>query len=152
MSGVNRVCWIFVSVAHHYLLYIFFSFLLGKKVGEEAVSLNPTCPECHQWYVWVVSFYTHFHHLKATLCSVLIKSLELPFPKQVNPGYLNIQTCCLWAPLYESPMNKGINTWTFSRWRCWARWIFEWRVCLEQQFLFEWLFDPISLGSLANKT
>ncbi|XP_045927444.1 regulator of microtubule dynamics protein 2 [Micropterus dolomieu] len=22
----------------------------GKKVGEEAVSLNPTCPECHQWY------------------------------------------------------------------------------------------------------
>ncbi|XP_059215335.1 LOW QUALITY PROTEIN: regulator of microtubule dynamics protein 2 [Centropristis striata] len=22
----------------------------GKKVGEEAVSLNPTCADCHQWY------------------------------------------------------------------------------------------------------
>uniref|UniRef100_A0A3P8QEL4 Regulator of microtubule dynamics protein 2 n=1 Tax=Astatotilapia calliptera TaxID=8154 RepID=A0A3P8QEL4_ASTCA len=31
-------------------LSVFFSFLSGKKVGEEAVSLNPTCAESHQWY------------------------------------------------------------------------------------------------------
>lgn len=37
-----------VSVEYHYLLSMF-SFLLGKKVGEEAVSLNPTCGDSHQW-------------------------------------------------------------------------------------------------------
>jgi len=51
------VCWVCISVKDPYLSFFsFLSFLLGKYVGEEAVSLNPACAESHQWWVFAFSF------------------------------------------------------------------------------------------------
>lgn len=64
------------------------SFPLGKKVGEEAVSLNPTCADSHQWYVYVVSFLTRVIIQKL----LVLPSFQMPCQKQINQGNSEIRS------------------------------------------------------------
>ncbi|KAK7140598.1 hypothetical protein R3I94_013017 [Phoxinus phoxinus] len=36
----------------------------GKKVGEEAISINPLCPECHQWYAILCGLLTEYESIQ----------------------------------------------------------------------------------------
>ncbi|XP_077092484.1 regulator of microtubule dynamics protein 2 isoform X1 [Siphateles boraxobius] len=71
----------------------------GKKIGEEAISINPLCAECHQWY--------------AILCGLLTEYESIQ--NKIKNGYLFKVSQCTWierkiaATLFGEPPSATVQ-------------------------------------------